>query len=228
MDIYTSIVGFFQTGGMFMYPIAFILTIGLVIALERWLFLSTAKHTNKRAFSKIQPLLKERKYDQLYEFVKSSSAPVSKIILAGMMAMHNSRRKDDLMSSMQESALETVPRMEKRTPYLATLANVATLLGLLGTIIGLISAFTAVADADPSTKATLLSQSISVAMNTTAFGLISAIPLLLIHAVLQSKTTEIIDSLDIVCMKFVNSVSVVPDSKQNTAKNKADNISAAA
>ncbi len=100
-----------------------------------------------------------------------------------------------------------MPKLEKRTPYLATLANIATLLGLLGTIIGLIAAFTAVANADPAEKATLLSQSISVAMNTTAFGLMSAIPLLLFHAVLQTKTTEIVDSLEMAGVKVLNLLS---------------------
>jgi biopolymer transport protein ExbB len=97
-----------------------------------------------------------------------------------------------------------LPNIERRTPYLATFANIATLLGLLGTIIGLIAAFTAVANADPAEKATLLSQSISIAMNTTAFGLMAAIPLLLIHSILQSKTSAIIESLEIAVVKFVN------------------------
>ena len=210
MDILSSITGFFQTGGPFMFPIALVLTLGLVIALERWVYLSKAKLDNRQAFKKIQPLLADNQYQQLYDYVKSSSAHVSKLIQSGMATMSVSRSRDDILSSMQEASMECVPRLEKRTPYLATLANVATLLGLLGTIIGLISAFTAVADADPATKATLLSQSISVAMNTTAFGLISAIPLLLIHSMLQSKTAEVIDGLDIVCVKFINSVTAKP------------------
>jgi len=100
-----------------------------------------------------------------------------------------------------------MPRLEKRTQYLATLANVSTLLGLLGTIIGLIAAFTAVASADPAEKASLLSQSISVAMNTTAFGLIAAIPLLLIHSILQTKTNEIVDSFEMAGIKVMNLLS---------------------
>ena len=78
--------------------------------------------------------------------------------------------------------MEVTPLMQERTHYLATLANIATLLGLLGTIIGLIDAFTAVSTADPAQKAELLSASIAVAMNTTAFGLVAAIPLLLLHS----------------------------------------------
>ena len=107
---------------------------------------------------------------------------------------------------MEENMMEIVPRLEKRTPYVALASSIATLLGLLGTIMGLIQAFTAVANANPAEKADLLSASISVAMNTTAFGLMVAIPLLLLHTILQSKTTEIVDSLEMASVKFLNAV----------------------
>jgi biopolymer transport protein ExbB len=103
--------------------------------------------------------------------------------------------------------MEIIPQLEKRTPYVALLANIATLLGLLGTIMGLIEAFTAVANANPAEKADLLSASISVAMNTTAFGLMSAIPLLLFHAMLTSTTGQIVDSLEMASVKALNSIS---------------------
>ena len=106
--------------------------------------------------------------------------------------------------------MEVMPRLEQRTHYLAILANVATLLGLLGTIIGLIQAFTAVAAANPAEKADMLSASISVAMNTTAFGLIVAIPLLLIHTLLQTKTTQLVDSLEMAAVKFLNILAEAP------------------
>jgi biopolymer transport protein ExbB len=89
----------------------------------------------------------------------------------------------------------------------ALLSNIATLLGLLGTIMGLIEAFTAVANANPAEKADLLSASISVAMNTTAFGLIAAIPLLIIHAMLTSTTGHIVDSLEMASIKALNIIS---------------------
>ena len=108
---------------------------------------------------------------------------------------------------MEESLMEVVPRLEKRTHYLATFANLATLLGLLGTVIGLISAFSAVATVNPAEKANLLSASISVAMNCTAFGLMTAVPLLFIHAFLQTKTTELIDSLEMASVKFLNAIT---------------------
>jgi biopolymer transport protein ExbB len=120
---------------------------------------------------------------------------------------------------MEEGVMEAVPRLEKRTQYLATLANIATLLGLLGTIIGLIEAFSAVANADPSEKAALLSRSISVAMNTTAFGLIVAIPLVLCHALLQTKTLEIVDSLEMAGAKLLN---LLGDRKVVASQTRAD------
>jgi biopolymer transport protein ExbB len=97
-----------------------------------------------------------------------------------------------------------VPRLEKRTPYVALASSITTLLGLLGTIMGLIQAFTAVANANPAEKADLLSASISVAMNTTAFGLMVAIPLLIVHAILTSKTGDIVDSLEMATVKALN------------------------
>ena len=100
--------------------------------------------------------------------------------------------------------MEIIPQLEKRTPYVGLFASIATLLGLLGTIMGLIEAFTAVANANPAEKADLLSASISVAMNTTAFGLMVAIPLLVTNSVLTAKTAEIIDSLEMASVKALN------------------------
>ncbi len=204
MDMYDIIVRFFQGGGPFMYPIAIVLVIGLAIALERWLVLSSARMRNRRAFKQAMQHLQKNEYEPLLEVGQKSKVPMYRIIAAGISRFSNSRRRDDIESAMEEGVMEALPGLEKRTPYLATLANVATLLGLLGTIVGLIAAFSAVADAAPTEKASLLSSSISVAMNTTAFGLISAIPLVLLHAVLQTKTTEIVDSFEMAAVKVLN------------------------
>ena len=207
MDLNTTIIRFFQDGGTFMYPIAIVLVCGLAIAIERWIFLTAAKLSNRKAFDQLMPLLKKRDLSAVLTHANKSTAPMGRIIGAGIARLAQSQRRDDIEYAMEEGVMEALPRLEKRTPYLATLANIATLLGLLGTIIGLIAAFTAVANADPSEKASLLSQSISVAMNTTAFGLISAIPLLLFHALLQTKTTEIVDSLEMAGVKVLNILS---------------------
>jgi biopolymer transport protein ExbB/TolQ len=103
--------------------------------------------------------------------------------------------------------LEIIPNLEKRTHYLATFANLATLLGLLGTVSGLIHAFTAVASANPAEKANLLAASISEAMNCTAFGLMVAVPVLFVHSFLQTKTIELITSLETAAGKYMTLVA---------------------
>ena len=206
-----TLIRFFQEGGSFMYPIAIVLVIGVAIAIERWVVLTAAKSANRQAFDRILPMLQKKDYAGVVNLAKSSDAYISRIIAAGVVRMSQSPRRDDIELAMEEGVMEAMPRLEKRTAYLATLANISTLLGLLGTIIGLIAAFTAVASADPAEKAALLSSSIAVAMNTTAFGLIAAIPLLLIHSMLQSKTTEIIDSLEMAGVKCLNIIAHVQE-----------------
>ncbi len=223
--MFDAAVRFFQEGGPFMYPIALVLVVGLAVAIERWVFLTSAKASNRRAFDRILPLLKKRDYPAIIDLGRSSSAPISRIIAAGIARMQHTPRRDEIEYAMEEGVMEAVPRLEKRTAYIATLANIATLLGLLGTIMGLIAAFTAVANADPSEKAALLSQSISVAMNTTAFGLMAAIPLLLLHTAIQNKTAEIVDSLEMAGVKTLN---IMSNSDAFSAKTRATDPAPAA
>lgn len=202
--MYSSIVKFFQDGGPFMYPIMVVLAIGLAIALERYLYLTMAKRQNRKFLKQLLPLLQRGDYKQAHGITGKSNQAICRMLSQGLSRFQNATGRDDIEAAMEESMMEAIPRLEKRTHYLATFANIATLLGLLGTIIGLIKAFTAVAQVDPAMKAEILSTSISVAMNTTAFGLMVAIPLLLFFAVLQTKTTEIVDSLEMAVVKFVN------------------------
>lgn len=187
-----------------MYPIALVLALGLAISLERWVYLTRERIRNIKAFDNFLPLLRTTDMEKMQMYSRESQAPVTRIIACGLDMMKVSRQRADIENSMNEGMLETMPRLEKRIGYLAVLANVATLLGLLGTIIGLISAFTAVANANPAEKSQLLSMSISVAMNTTAFGLIVAIPLLVLHAILQNKVGAIVTSIQMSAVKFLN------------------------
>lgn len=207
MDVYTTTVKFFQEGGLFMYPIAIVLAVGAAIAIERWLYLTLTTAKNKALWNAVTPYLKAGNLAGAVQVTSKSHAAIGQIMTYGLNRVRSARRREDVEQAMEESLMEVMPRLEKRTHYLATFANIATLLGLLGTIVGLISAFTAVATANPAEKADLLSASISVAMNTTAFGLIVAIPLLLVHTLLQTKTTEIIDSLEMASVKFLNTIT---------------------
>jgi len=202
-----TVIRFFQDGGFFMYPISVALIFGLVISAERYIYLSKAKIKNRKVFDELMPLLSEREFSGAAKAAADSESAMGIMVASGLNRLLRRQSREDIEYAMEEGLLETLPRLEKRTQYLATLANISTLLGLLGTIIGLIAAFTAVASAEPAQKASLLSSSISVAMNTTAFGLMSAIPLLLVHSILQTKTNEIVDSFEMAGVKVMNTIS---------------------
>jgi biopolymer transport protein ExbB len=206
MEIY-SVVAFFQKGGLFMYPILLVFVAGMYIAAERWFQLNRIRSVNRKIWNVLHPMLAKGEFDEVRTIIKKDKSTISQMLGMGLARQGAVRRRDDIEIAMEESMMEIIPQLEKRTPYVALLSNIATLLGLLGTIMGLIAAFTAVANANPAEKADLLSASISVAMNTTAFGLMCAIPLLLLHAKLTSTTGQIVDSLEMASVKALNSIS---------------------
>jgi biopolymer transport protein ExbB len=207
MGFLETLVTFFQTGGAFMYPILIVFAIGVAIAAERYIKLMTIRNQNQKVWSDVHPILQEGNFDQARGILKEDESAIGGLLNMGLSRQGSVRRRDDIEIAMEESMMEIIPQLEKRTPYVALFSNIATLLGLLGTIMGLIEAFTAVANADPAEKADLLSASISVAMNTTAFGLMVAIPLLIVHANLSSRTTEIVDSLEMASVKTLNLIA---------------------
>jgi biopolymer transport protein ExbB len=202
-----SMVAFFQKGGLFMYPILLVFAIGMAIAFERWVQLNRIRNTNQKVWNQLHPVLVKGEFDKARKMINNNKSNLAQMLGMGLARQGAVRRRDDIEIAMEESMMEIIPQLEKRTPYVALLSNIATLLGLLGTIMGLIEAFTAVANANPAEKADLLSASISVAMNTTAFGLMSAIPLLLFHAKLTSTAGQIVDSLEMASVKALNSIS---------------------
>ena len=204
MDFFYSIVGFFTSGGVFMYPILLVFAVGAAIAVERYVTLTKVTAKNQAVWEKVQPLLANGEFDEARDMTSDDQSTISRVLNMGLSLQGAVRRREDIEIAMEESMMEIVPRLEKRTPYVALASSIATLLGLLGTIMGLIQAFTAVANANPAEKADLLSASISVAMNTTAFGLMVAIPLLITHAILTSKTGDIVDSLEMATVKALN------------------------
>ena len=202
-----TMIEFFHKGGMFMYPILFVFLAGMGIALERWFHLSRIRNINRKIWNTLYPMLVKGQFEKVRAAVSNDNSTISQMLSMGLARQSAVRRREDVEIAMEESMMEIIPRLEKRTSYVALFSNIATLLGLLGTIMGLIEAFTAVANANPAEKADLLSASISVAMNTTAFGLMAAIPLLLLHAKLTSTTGQVIDSLEMASVKALNSIS---------------------
>jgi biopolymer transport protein ExbB len=202
-----SMVEFFQKGGIFMWPILLVFAAGIAIAVERWIQLNRIRTENRRMWDQLHPVLTEGDFEKAREMVNSDKSAISQMLAMGLARQGAVRRREDIEIAMEESMMEIIPQLEKRTQYIALFSSIATLLGLLGTIMGLIEAFTAVANANPAEKADLLSASISVAMNTTAFGLIAAIPMMLAHAKLTSTTGQIVDSLEMASVKALNSIS---------------------
>jgi biopolymer transport protein ExbB len=207
MDFIYSIVGFFVTGGPFMYPILLVFAVGTAISIERFVTLTMVTAKNQSAWSKVQPALMNGDFEQAREMTTNDDSTISQLLSMGLARQGAVRRREDIEIAMEEGMMEIIPQLEKRTPYVGLASSIATLLGLLGTIMGLIQAFTAVANANPAEKADLLSASISVAMNTTAFGLMVAIPLLVTSSILTSKAGAIIDSLEMASVKALNVIS---------------------
>ncbi len=206
MSAFDTAVKFFQDSGLFIYPSILIMALGMAIAIERFIFLNRARSENRKLWEQMLPMLQNGKFKEAHHVSAKSDAAIGKIVSNGLQRMQSPGRREDLDAAMEEGMMEIVPRLEKRTHYIATFANVITLVGLLGTIIGLIKGFTAVAQVNPAEKAEMLSASISIAMNNTAFALMVAIPFLLIHAFLQARTAEIVDGLEAAKISFLNLV----------------------
>ena len=202
--IVMEIVKLFQAGGTFMYPILFVLAIGLAISIERFIYLSKVQRATNALWSELVPMLKALDFQRAVKLTSEVKTPIANVLNYGFSRHSDEKSREVIEAAMEEGIMDELPKLTKRTHYLATFANIATLLGLLGTIIGLIQAFTAVAQADPAEKADLLSASISVAMNTTAFGLIVAIPLLLSHSFLVTKTAHLVDNIEKSALKALN------------------------
>ena len=207
MDIFYTIVNFYVQGGAFMYPILVVAAVGAAIAVERYVTLKRTGARNRAAWAQVEPLLMRGEFDKAREMTSKGDTTIARLLSIGLALQGTVRRRDDVEKAMEESMMESIPLLQKRTHYLATFANLATLLGLLGTVSGLIHAFAAVATVNPAEKANLLSASISEAMNCTAFGLVTAVPLLFLHALLQTKTTELIDGIETASVKFLNALA---------------------
>jgi biopolymer transport protein ExbB len=190
----TTLWEFFKLGGPGMWPILVLLFITAYIAIERWLYLSKAKVDVDKLMSLLKSQIVSGNIRGAISTCEATPAPLTKIIAAGLRRVGGPEQ--EVQQAMDEEALRELPKVERRTGYLAMLSNLATLAGLLGTIHGLIGSFAAVVGVDPSLKATLLSRGISEAMHCTFFGLLVGIVGLALYAVLNGKTQAIIDAIN--------------------------------
>lgn len=193
-----AIIQAFHEGGFFMYFIlAFgVLTFALIIERAYALYINT-KFSPADFRARILDYI-QRGDLKAAEKVSKDLTPKSSlgaIVEVGCHIRGNAGGEEEVQSRMDERLSMEISKIEKRTAFLAMFGNVATLLGLLGTISGMIHSFAAVANASPADRATLLSKGISEAMNCTAFGLVVAIPALVAYAVYQNRTDRLISQL---------------------------------
>ncbi|HEY6095423.1 MAG TPA: MotA/TolQ/ExbB proton channel family protein [Gallionellaceae bacterium] len=213
--MFMSVIKFIEAGGFWVLPILVIGAIGIGITFERWFKLHRAEIANRKMWDKLQPALQKGDFEAAREMTSNDKSYVSQLLSVAFERQGVVRRREDFEIAMDEVMMSIVPQLEKRTPYTALFANLATLMGLLGTILGLISAFEAVAHAAPSEKSALLSGSISEAMSCTAIGLVVAIPMLSANLFLNLKAGTIIDSLEMASLKTVNVISAFAAKSRN-------------
>lgn len=186
----------FESGGIYMWPILACALVVIAITVDRVYYLYVVVNEDKHALLKgLNQHVMKGDINGAVRFLSSQKqGPLSRILKSGMLKAH--RDDIEVQAALDEASLREVPYFEKRVGFLAVLSNGATLIGLLGTINGMIHCFGAVANVDPSQKATILAAGISEAMNCTAFGLLTAIPALFIFGWLQSRVQHLIDGIN--------------------------------
>jgi biopolymer transport protein ExbB len=200
------IKGFFSDGGVFMFAILFVWVTGIALALYKFFMLKLYSVNGNRFFDSIKGSVLENKVEAAINNCSNTVAILPRIVKAGLKRANQPR--EAIEDAVGSSLLENTPKITYQLNYISLCANVSTLLGLLGTIQGLIVSFAGVAGADPGEKAKLLAEGIAKAMNTTAFGLISAITIMVLHAILASKSQRLNDSIDEISAKLVDLLSI--------------------
>ncbi len=214
--------GFISSDAIWMWAILAAQIVSIAIILERAVALYMNRRTDQKALAKL--LAEDIRSGNLEKALKRSESlgktqPLGVVAAAGLQAALDMGGKEEIQLKMDEVLLEESSRVEKRIGFLAMFANVATLLGLLGTITGLIHSFSGIANANPAEKATILSNGISLAMNTTAYGLIVAVPALIMYAILQNRASRLTDDLNKAALNLFIQLTYhyesVPSKKKN-------------
>lgn len=211
---------FMDEGGIFMWIILATWTFGIAIALERIKSLFSYDIDGNSLMNMIKKHVLNNDVEKAIQSCSNSKAMLPMVLKSGLKRAN--QEKDQIQDAVDSTILEVTPKVDKRMSYLGLVANVSTLIGLLGTIYGLIESFAAVANADPSSKAKLLALGISKAMNTTAFGLISAISIMVVHNILSNKSEKIIAEIEEYSLKLVDLLGTkkrkMPPIPNNTSK----------
>lgn len=202
-----GIVHAFQISPMTVTPIFICFVVAVAFVIERYYTLFTKLNVDGASFMfEVQKYVLANDLDGAIRVCNGASeAALPKVIKAGLQRA--SRDEQQIQNAIDAATLEVAPKVEKRLGYLALIANIATLLGLLGTITGLIKAFEAIAVADPAKRQEILANGISEAMNATALGLITAIFAMVMHAILATRAQKIIEEIDEFGVKLIDLLS---------------------
>ena len=197
----------FEAGGWPMYLILSVSIFVIGICAERIneLFVKVRKLNKSHFVAQITGFITSGNYNRALTYCDVFNTPLTRIVKAGLVVAPKS--DEETQAAMDEQSMRELPKLERRTGYLAMLGNVSTLIGLFGTILGLIHSFGAVASADPSEKAALLARGISEAMNCTAFGLLVAIPALICFSIFQGRTQHMVDDINEAAVTILNLVT---------------------
>jgi len=205
MNVLATFASFFKTGGPFMYVILGTGITIMALTLERFWVIGRASSFNSGKLTR-DLLAKISKGDtsSAASLTQKIKGPVGRV--AHAILSRGDRDEEKLHNAADGAASIVLPPLSRRLPYLSMLANSATLLGLLGTIFGLTTAFSAVGAADPAQRSAFLAVGISQALNTTAFGLIVAVPTLLLHAFLVSKVESVVEKVDETSVRLIEAL----------------------
>ena len=204
----------FQEGGAYMGVLLFVLAIGVAIIIERVIFYYiTCKNVDASKAGEVAKAIEDNKITEEIEELGKSKDPLSGLLEVALVRYDKGANIEEIEEGIDEEAINQIPRFTERLNYLALIANVATLLGLLGTIAGLQDSFASLASLEASEKAQALARGIAKAMNTTAFGLIVAIPHMVAYTFLNNKQKRLVANLDDAMLRFVNFLK----KKQNEA-----------
>jgi len=202
-----GVVTAFQQGGFWMIPIAVAFAVSVTFTIERLIRLFWLYNTDGSSFMfEIQKYILANDLDGAIRVCNGAGrAALPKVLKAGLQRA--SRDEQQIQNAIDAMSLEMIPRLERRLSYLALIANIATLLGLLGTISGLIKSFAAVAMADPAQRQAILANGIAEAMNATAFGLVTAIFTMVAHSILSNKANKLLEEIDEFGVKLLDLLS---------------------
>lgn len=202
VSLLESMAIFMREGGVFMWVILSVWSFGIGIGVERTIAFLRYSVKAKSLMAKIKSYVIGNDVGEAITLCSRTRSLLPQVMRSGLKRANQSR--EQISDALEATVLEVSPRVERGLGTLSLMANISTLVGLLGTIYGLIQSFAAVAGADPAEKSKLLALGIAKAMNTTALGLISAIILMLVHVFLSGKAEKILSEIDEYSVKLLD------------------------